>query len=212
MRASTTLAATAIAASAALLLTACGGSNPPSDKIVGAQGPASASTSSSPSSTANRPTFTFPPDMKYVFEGGPTSDPVKDQILSDNEQRIKSLDYAVITNNIKSPGLIFYSSDDALVSGYHWIKQELDGGYSLTGTSRYYNRSVAWMNGNSAGVSYCLDQSQEFGKVRKTGQVLKTTTSPVDFVLFNVRMQKNAAGVWQTNLVDSFEGDKKCQP
>src|SRR5207249_2266740 len=113
--------------------------------------------------------------------------------------------YAVITDNPKSPGMSFYSSDDALVSAYQWVKQELDGGsYTLTGTSRYYDRNVAWMNGSSAGVSYCLDESQEFSKIRKTGQVLKTPTSPEDFVLFNVRMQKNAAGVWQTNLVQSF--------
>jgi hypothetical protein len=212
MRGLTRLAATALAASAALLLTACGSSSPSSGKIVGAQGPASASPSPSPSSAAGRPTFTFPPDMKYVFEGGSTGDAVKDQILSDNEQMIKSEDYAIITDNLKTPGLSFYSTEDALVSAYHWIKQTLDGGYTLTGTSRYYNRNVAWINGDSAGISYCLDQSQEFGKIRKTGKVLKTPTTPKSFVLFIVRMQKNAAGVWQTNYVDSFEGDKKCTP
>jgi len=212
MRAPTTLAATAIATSAALLLSACGGSTPPSDKIVGAQGPASASPSSSPSSTINRPTFTFPPDMKYVFEGGSTGDSVKDQILSDNEQRIKSLDYAVITDDIKSPGLLFYSYGDALTSGYYWVKQELDGGYTLTGTSRYYDRNVVSVDGNSAIISYCLDQSQEFGKVRKTGQVLKTPTTPKSFDLFNVNMQKNTAGVWQATRVESFAGEPKCQP
>ncbi|MBV9026277.1 MAG: hypothetical protein JO362_21365 [Streptomycetaceae bacterium] len=150
--------------------------------------------------------------MKYVFEGGSTGDSVKDQILSDNEQRIKSLDYAVITDDIKSPGLLFYSYGDALTSGYYWVKQELDGGYTLTGTSRYYDRNVVSVDGNSAIISYCLDQSQEFGKVRKTGQVLKTPTTPKSFDLFNVNMQKNTAGVWQATRVESFAGEPKCQP
>src|SRR2546422_447726 len=83
------LPSAALTTAVALLLTACGGSSPSSGKIVGAQGPASASPSSAPSSTINRPAFTFPADVKYIFEGGPTGDRVKDQILSDNEQRIK---------------------------------------------------------------------------------------------------------------------------
>ena len=118
----------------------------------------------------------------------------------------------MITDNPKSPGLSFYSSGDALASGYQWVKQELDGGYTITGTSRYYDRHVVSADGSSAVMSYCLDQSQEFGKVRKSGQVLKTPTSPNSFVLFNVRMQKNTAGVWQTTYVQSYEGEKKCQP
>jgi hypothetical protein len=212
MRARTTLTASAIAAAAALLLTGCGGGSPSSDKIAGAQGPASTSPSAPSSSAANRPTFTFPADVKYVFEGGPTGEPVKDQILSDNEQRIKSLDYAVVTNNPKSPGLSFYSSGAALASGYQVVKEQLDAGYTITGTSRYYDLDVVSVSGNSAVVSYCTDQSQVFSKIRSTGKVLTTPATSDAYVLYNVRMQKDQAGVWQTTFVNSFQGDKKCQP
>ncbi|MEJ1196819.1 MULTISPECIES: hypothetical protein [unclassified Streptomyces] len=80
--------ATAFAATAALLLTACGGGDDKSqenDKIAGADtesSPAATSPSGAASDSADRPEITLPQGVKDVFEKWETGDAAKDAVLA----------------------------------------------------------------------------------------------------------------------------------
>ena len=94
------LATAAVGATAALLLTACGGGDDASkgnDKIAGADTGESASPSPSANGSAapGRPKIELPSDLTYTFEWPKTGDKEKDAVLADSEQFIKAVDMAI---------------------------------------------------------------------------------------------------------------------
>lgn len=210
--------AAALATSAALLLTACGGGDDKSsanDKIAGAD-TGDTKTSASPSATASgnveRPAIKLPKDMKNIFEGGKTGDPVKDAILYDSQERINSLDEAIDTRSLERPSFGFYSTGEAARSAAVWVQGFLDDGITWTGTVRYYDRKVTLQGENKAVLSYCSDESKAYNKNLKTGETSGEVDNPVDsLVFYTTRLKKNDKGVWQTTDVYSKRGASQCQ-
>ncbi|MFE0791335.1 hypothetical protein [Streptomyces mutabilis] len=216
-RPTTATAAAALTAAVTLLLSGCGGSGSEDsgkDKIAGADTGASASASPSPSASEDaidRPEIKLPSDVKNVFEGDATGDPVKDAVLADNERRINSIDEAIVVDAEKHPALEFYSKDAALMSAATYIKSFYDNNRSFTGETRYYDREVTLAKDGSATVTYCMDATGTYPKDRKTGKVDRSVTgSPSDYVFYNTRLEKNAEGVWQTTSVSSTDAAKRC--
>lgn len=213
----TLLAVAALTAAAALSLSACGSGDDNSkdkDKIAGADTGSGTSPSPSASSadTAGRPTIKFPSDARNVFEGQKTGDAKKDAVLADNAQRINSVDDAIFRGAVNTKALSFYSAEGALDSARTFIKGYLDDGRSWEGTTRYFDRQVTFRDDGSAAVVYCSDESKSFLKDRKTGKIEKTPTTSDSYVLYNTKLVKNAAGVWQTTKVISKRGADQCQP
>ncbi|MFJ3710783.1 hypothetical protein OG204_24325 [Streptomyces sp. NBC_01387] len=207
-----------LAAATALLLSACGGSDDnPKDmgKIAGADSgneKPSSSPSASPSDTAGRPNITLAKDMKNVFEGGTTGDPVKDAVLRDNEQRISSLDDAINARSLDRPAFNFYNAGDAALSAAKWVKGFFDSGITWTGEVRYYDRKVTSLKMNVATLTYCSDESKSYNKDLKTGKKSGEVSDPTDsLVFYNTRLKKNNDGTWQTTEVFSQRGSKQCQ-
>ncbi|MEU9067860.1 hypothetical protein AB0D60_13365 [Streptomyces sp. NPDC048306] len=220
MRTRTTTATAAAALTAvALLLTACGGGSDSDDsgkdEIAGADTGASASASPSPSVSedgVDRPEIKLPADVKNVFEGSKTGDPVKDAVLADNQRMIDSIDEAITVDAEEHPALKFYSKDNALVAAATYVQSFYEGGTTWTGTTRYYDREVTLDGKNAATVTYCGDETESYSKDRKTKKVKKTPGDADDYVSYNARMEKNSEGVWQTVNVVSERGAEKCQP
>jgi|SRR5882757_261704 len=218
MRVPTALAAACATTSAVLMLTACGGGDSnDSDKIQSAatdSSSASASASASPTATvlSGRPTITFPSDAKDVFEDQQTGDPVKDAVLADNAQWVESVDDAIFQGSSKTEAFGFYSTGKALESSITYIQGVLDKGYTWTGTVRFFDRKVTLLDGDTASVIYCSDESKEFPKHRDTGKIDNVATTSDSYVLYNTHLKKNAQGVWQTDNVLSDRGSKQCQP
>lgn len=209
--------AAALAAAAGLLLTACGSGdgNKGNDKIAGADTGSKKSASPSPSASADgidRPEIKLPADMKNVFEGRKTGDPVKDAVLADNERRINAVDAALATGDLKHSALAFYATDQALTGLCEYAKGNIDKNTSWAGTARYFDRQVTVFSKTSAAVTYCVDESQANLKNRKTNNVTKTETSPDSYVYYNTAMKKNKDGVWQTRDLSEDRGSQKCQP
>nr|WSX50407.1 hypothetical protein OG409_16500 [Streptomyces sp. NBC_00974] len=207
--------AVAAAAAATLLLTACGGGDSKAnDKISGTESsaPPSTSPSASPSDVAGRPKITLPADVKNVYEGWTTGDPVKDAILADVTNRANATDAAIANDEPESAAIPFYYQRDALIGASTWIAKFKKDDLSLTGTTRFYNPKIEMLGDTAAGVGYCTDESQGFAKERKTGKVLTTPVTKDSYVFYNVRMDKNQQGVWQTTQMDSKRGDKTCTP
>ncbi|MFC1257973.1 hypothetical protein ACIGKG_09795 [Streptomyces rochei] len=218
MRTRPTIAAAALTAAVTLLLSGCGGSDSEDsgkDEIAGADTGASASASPAPSASADgvdRPEIKLPSDVKNVFEGGSTGDPVKDAVLADNERMINSIDEAITVDAEEHPALKFYSKDNALIAAASYVQSFYEAGTTWTGSTRYYDREVTLSGENAATVTYCGDETKSYSKDRKTKEVKKTPGDADDYVSYSARVQKNADGVWQTTNVVSERGAEKCQP
>lgn len=166
--------AAALAATAALLLTACGSgddSSKDNDKIAGADtdGPSqSASSSAGPPSDAERPKIVLAKDMKNTFDGGKTGDPVKDTILYDNTQAIAAMDEAIDSRSLQKESFGTYLTGEAAKAAAVWVQGFYDDGITWTGEVRYYKRSVTSLEKNVATLTYCSDESKSFNKDIKT--------------------------------------------
>jgi hypothetical protein len=214
----TLLAAIALTAAAALSLSACGSDDSSkdknNDKIAGAD--AGSETSASPSSSAStgtgRPKIELPSDLKLVFEDTQTGDPVKDAVLADNAERMRSVDAAITGTDPKGEALSFYNTGKALEAALSWVGQFKEADATLTGEARYYDRSVTLKGKTSAVLTFCADESKGFSKDKKTKVVSKTPVTKNSYVLYNTRMDKNSDGVWQTSQIISTRGAAQCQP
>ncbi|MFF4837871.1 hypothetical protein [Streptomyces sp. NPDC001315] len=209
--------AAALAATAALLLTACGSSDGDSkanDKIEGADSgdTASASPNASATSSVQRPNVTLPSDLQDTFEDWKTGDSSKDALLADVQGAQTATDFAITQGSTKESALSFYYQGDALVTTSEWVQTFIDKGLSITGKIRYFAPRVTLSSDTSGSVRYCSDESQAFSKTRKTNKTNKTAVTDDSYVLYNVKVEKNKQGVWQTTDGLSDRGNKACTP
>ncbi|MET8944634.1 hypothetical protein ABZX30_13885 [Streptomyces sp. NPDC004542] len=209
--------AVALAATAAVLLTACGGGKDEgskgNDKIAGA-GTGGSTTSASPSAdgTVDRPKISLPSDLTDTFESWKTGDAKKDAILGDVAQRIDATNYAITQGDADEPALSFYYSGTALADAKDWVQSIAKDGYTITGANRYYNAKIDVFDSASAGVVYCEDQGKAYAEDRKSKKVHKTEVTNKSYVLYSTRVEKNKQGVWQTTKLTSQRGHKSCTP
>ncbi|MGW6256999.1 MULTISPECIES: hypothetical protein [unclassified Streptomyces] len=207
--------AAAFAATAALLLTACGSGDDSSkgnDKIAGADQGEKSSPSPSPTKDAGRPSITLPSDLSDKFVGWKTGDAAEDAVLADARERVDATNFAITEGNPELPALAFYYGGTALADARDWVASLTKDGYSITGVNRYYNAKVDVFDSASAGVVYCEDQSKAFAKDRKTNKIYKTGVDAKSYVLYTTRLEKNKQGVWQTTKLTSQRGHKSCTP
>ncbi|MFF3977828.1 hypothetical protein [Streptomyces sp. NPDC001828] len=213
-------AAAAIAATAALVLTACSSNDAKpqnSDKVAGAdQGGGSSTTPSASASasapSADRPKIELPADVTDSFDPVSAGDPVKDAVLSDNAEFVRALDAAITAGNPRLPALEYYTEGEGAVAANKWVKEFSDAGWTVTGSTRYYNRAVTVHSAKSASLSYCGDESKAFSKVVKTGEVKKTPATKNSYVAYGVQVTKNDKGVWEVTSIKSTRGAETCQP
>ncbi|MGW5351500.1 hypothetical protein ACWERV_13445 [Streptomyces sp. NPDC004031] len=220
MRAPHALAATCVAVSAALVLTACGGSKKDDGKIedpgkdVTTSAPAPTTTSAAPSPTASgakRPVITLPSDAKDVFEDAHTGDPVKDAVLADNAGYVLAMDEGVFKGTT-TENLGFYATEKGLANAISYVQGVHDKGLVWTGTVRFFDRKVTLEDADDASVVYCSDESKAFPKHVSSGKVDKSATTSRSYVLYSTHAKKSAQGVWQTTDIVSERGSKQCQP
>ncbi|MFE1337600.1 hypothetical protein ACFW6K_08010 [Streptomyces sp. NPDC058733] len=206
--------AAALAATAALLLTACGSGDSPkdNDKIAGAdQGEP---TKAPPSATTDpgRPDLSLPSDVTETFEGWKTGDKTKDAVLADAGHAQTAVTHAVVKGDPEDTALTFYQAGTALAGSQDWVKTIVDSGSTFTGAVRYYAPRIVVADQDTAAVTYCSDESKAFNKNRKTNKVDKTPVTNDAYVLYSTRLEKNAQGVWQTTKLQSERGNKTCTP
>jgi hypothetical protein len=212
----TLLAALTLTAAAALTLSACGSDDSSkskdNDKIAGADagGAGTASPTESAPQAAGRPEIKLPSDLTMSFEGGKTGDAVKDAVLADNAERMRSVNAAIAGTDPKAEALNFYNTGRALEAAAVWVDKFKKANLGITGTIRYYDRTVTLDGGKAASVVFCADESKGYAKDLKTNKPKVTTPSDEDFILYNTRLEKNSDGVWQTTRIVSTAGAKQC--
>ncbi|MER6078667.1 hypothetical protein [Streptomyces sp. NPDC001833] len=207
--------AAALAATAALLLTACGGGSDGSkgnDKIAGAGTEASGSPSPSASASAdkNAPSFDLPSDIKVTVEKQSTGDSTKDGVLRDLAYAAQARLEGLVKGDGQTANMSRYYAADALVYFDKQISETRKEGLTSTGSYRYYDFQVLDLKGQTATARYCEDQRQAFAKEIKTNKVHRTTPSNDDFIQISVQTAKDSRGDWQVRRVSWKKATAEC--
>lgn len=209
-------AATAFAAAAILMLTACEGS----DKTAGVeQGTAKRSESAKPSGAPaqDKPDgmdVSLPADMNLVFDWGKPKDKNEAAAMEDAGNCLRSIYRGVDKRTTKDAALIAYATGEGLHYGEVQINEWIKGGWTATGTRLHYDATTrSASNGSSVEVAFCSDASKFFGKEVKTGKVLKTKPSLKDFGYYKIIMVKVPSGdsLWQASKVFVETKATKCR-
>ncbi|MFE2584699.1 hypothetical protein [Streptomyces sp. NPDC059378] len=215
--------ATALAATAVLLLTACGSGDDKAsdnDKIAGAdQGSAtpkeSASASGAPAE--DKPDgvdVSLPKDMNLVFDWDKPKDKNEAAAMDDAANFVRAIYHGVDKRTSKDAAVTAYSTGEGLTYAKTQIDSRVDDGWTATGTRRHYQATTrSASNGNSVEVAFCVDSSKFYGKEVKTGEVVKTKPSTADFDYFKIVMVKypTGEGLWQASKVYVETKAEKCQ-
>ncbi|MFG2964527.1 hypothetical protein ACGFZS_14730 [Streptomyces sp. NPDC048288] len=223
MKRRTLPAAAALAATAALLLTACGSGDDKAsdkDKIAGAdQGTktptASASASGAPAE--DKPDgvdVSLPKDMNLVFDWDKPKDTNEAAAMADAANYVRAIYHGVDKRTSKVAAVAAYSTGDGLSYAQTQINDRVDGGWTATGTRRHYQATTrSASNGNSVEVDFCVDSSKFYGKVVKTGKILKSEPSIADYDYFKIIMVKlpTSDGLWQASKVFVEAKAAKCR-
>ncbi|MFF3711887.1 hypothetical protein [Streptomyces phaeochromogenes] len=204
--------AVVFAATAALVLTACGGSDDSSsDDIKGADkgsSSPSASASASASADVDRPKITLPKNFQLTFENWTSSDPETQALLTDAKEQLRA-GYAAIIANEPDGGeaLAFYDTKPGLSQDRQWIKTYTGKNLTVFGKLPAFDPKVSFAaNKKAASLSYCTDESKAYSKNRKTGEVAGNPAGTDPRISYNVSLAKNAQGVWQNLSTRSERG------
>jgi hypothetical protein len=209
--------AVALAASAGLLLTACGGGgSDSSDKIqpsaTGATTTTVAPTTPSQAADPNGPKFDLPSDVKIDFQDFDAGAPKNKDVLRDARYAITALLEAEATVHAKeTANFKRYWTGTSGATYADTIISRGRQGKVITGTYRYYAPTVAPNGQGAQVVSYCEDQRKAYAKDAKTGKATVTVPSLSDFRSWSLIMTKDSAGDWQVANYNWHQGVKKCQ-
>nr|WP_206327947.1 hypothetical protein [Streptomyces sp. S3(2020)] len=215
--------AAALAATAALLLTACGSgddSASDNDKIAGADQSSktpSASASASGAPAEDKPDgvdVSLPKDINLVFDWDKPKDKNEAAAMEDAANFVRAIYHGVDKRTSKVAAVTTYSTGGGLHYAQTQINDRVDGGWTATGTRRHYDvttRSAS--NGSSVEVAFCVDSSKFYGKEVKTGKVLTSKPSIADYDYFKIIMVKYPTdeNLWQASNVYVEEKAAKCQ-
>lgn len=223
MRATTVLAAT-LAAAAAFTLTACGGSGG-SDAIDGGSSSAPSTSASQTATTApptappvtEDPHLALPKDLKLVFDWPVPSDHAQAAALGNAANFLRSIAHGIVHRNVNEPLVGQYSQvgSGAMKYAQQQIRQAVHGGWTLTGTDRYYHPTVRLGSaGNGATVGFCDFDGKEYGRDVKTHKLVgSTAVNDSSYVYFTIVMAKFPTGhdLWQAVSVDAKEKATQCK-
>ncbi|MFG2964524.1 hypothetical protein ACGFZS_14715 [Streptomyces sp. NPDC048288] len=212
--------AAALAATAALLITACGGAGDDSRggiKIAGdaAAGSGSSSSSASPLSSAsadkNTPTFAFPSDIDTTVERRSIGNATKDAILRDVAYSAQARLEAFAKGDGHTANMNRYFAASALTYWTQRVATVRKDGLTVTGHYRFFDFAVEDVEKpGTAAARYCEDQSTAYGKEVKTGKVLHTKPSDNDFILITLQATKDSRGDWQVTQQHWKKADASC--
>ncbi|MFE9704666.1 hypothetical protein [Streptomyces sp. NPDC005930] len=218
-RSALTMTAATFAATAALLLTACGGGDEDAspDDIKGA-GTSSSSPSASASGPADvdRPDVSLPSDLKLAFDFERPSDADAAAALEDAANYVRALNHGITEQDVKDPAYGFYSAAGAARYAASQIQEYVDGGWTLTGEDRYYQATTSPVGegekSKSVLVTFCEDQSKAYGKEVKTGKVHRTAESPASYQKFSLLMApQQHSPVWRAQQITVEGKAEECR-
>ncbi|MFI8485901.1 hypothetical protein [Streptomyces rubrogriseus] len=212
-RSALTMTAATFAATAALLLTACGGEDSSPDDIKGAETGASSSSPSASASPASspgveRPAIELPSSFQLTFENWKSSDAKEQAVLNDAKEELRAGYAAIIANDPDSEAVSFYDTDSGHTQTKKWIKSYTDKNVTVIGKLPVFDPKVSLLDdGSTASLGYCTNESEAYTKHRKTGKVEGNPKDMDPEVYYLVTLRKSSQGVWQNASVRSERGE-----
>ncbi|MER5258974.1 hypothetical protein [Streptomyces sp. NPDC002855] len=212
----------ALAATAALLLTACGSEDDGSkdnDKIAGAdQGADKSKKSNEPSDAPaeDKPDgvdLTLPKDMVLVFDWDKPADKDEAAAMDDARHFVQSIYRGVAEQKVDDPAVATYATDKGLSYARTQIKGRVDAGVTSTGTRRHFQEKVRKSpNGSAVEVSFCVDSSKFYSKDVKSKKVRKGAPSAASYDFFKIVMNKfpGKDDLWRASVVFVTEKADQC--
>ncbi|TPQ22058.1 hypothetical protein [Streptomyces sporangiiformans] len=215
--------AAAFAATAVLLLTACGGGDGKSkdnDKIAGAdQGSKKPEKSADPSAAPaeDKPDgvdVSLPKDINLVFDWDKPKNKNEAEAMADAANFFRAIYRGVDKRTTKDAAVTAYATGEGLRYAQVQINEWIKGGWTATGTLRHYDATTrSTTNDKSVEVAFCADSGKFYGKEIKTQKLLKTEPSIEDFDYYKIIMVKFPTGkdLWQASKVFVETKAAKCQ-
>ncbi|MGW5737447.1 MULTISPECIES: hypothetical protein [Streptomyces] len=212
----------ALAATAALLLTACGSGDDGSkddDKIAGADqetGKAKKSDAPSAAQDETKPDgvdLTLPKDIDLVFDWTKPGDKDEAAALDDARHFVQSIYRGVAEQTVKDPAVSTYATDKGLTYARTQIQGRVDAGLTSTGTRRHFQDKVRKApNGEAVEVSFCVDSSKFYSKEVKSKKVRKGTPGAASYDFFKIIMSKfpGDEDLWRASVVYVTEKADRC--
>lgn len=206
--------ATALVASATLLLTACGGGgDDSSDKIEGA-GQGSAKPSASESKASDQPDLALPSDLELSFDFAKPSDPKHAAALDSAQNYIRALNHGIVKQDAEDPAYKFYSTSDAAGYAKSQIQAWIKGNWTPTGKDRYFKSEVSPVgDGKNLRAGFCRNQADYFSKKIKSGKINRTDENLDSYQKFSLLMTPpdKASKVWQVQQIRVEGRVKECK-
>ncbi|MDT7843740.1 hypothetical protein [Streptomyces justiciae] len=209
--------AAALAATAFLLLTACG--NGDSETSGPAQG---AETSQKSATRAVEPSedrpdgvdISLPAGINLVFDWTKPKDKNEAAAMDDAANFLRAIYRGVDKGTPEDAAVTTYATGGGLKYATTQINAYIDGGWTVTGTRRHYDATTrSSSNGESVEVAFCSDSTKFYGKETKTGKVLKTDPSIKDYSHIDIIMVKYPTGtdLWQASKVYVETESARCR-
>ncbi|MEY9486969.1 hypothetical protein RKD26_002763 [Streptomyces calvus] len=208
------ITAAALTTTAALLLTACGGSESPDDIKGADKESGSPSASASSATPADRPELSLPKDLKLVFDFDRPSDADHAAALDDAANYIRALDQGIAQQDLEDPAYRFYSTGGAQKYAKSQIEAWVEGGWTVTGEDRYFDATVEPVGeGKPVLVSFCRNQAKFYSKKIKTGKINYTEESLNSYQKFSLLMSpsEKSPSVWQARQIEVRGKVEECK-
>jgi hypothetical protein len=213
-RRTVTTAAVAFTATATLLLTACGGGGDDSSKgIKGADTGSGTPSASASKADSDAPDLSLPDDLHLVFDFAKPSDSQHAAALDTATDYIRALKHGIVKQNPDDPAYQYYSVGAAAKYAKSQIQAWVDGGWTPTGTDKYYDAETAKVGSTGVLVTFCRNQAKSFSKKIKTGKTHYTKESLDSYQKFSILMRplSDSAQAWKAQQVEVQGRVKECQ-
>jgi len=151
----------------------------------------------------------LPEDVALVFDWEAPEDPDEAAALAGAADYMRSIAKGVVEQDPDDPMYQGLSSGQARDYARDQIQQWVDGGWTKTGTDRYYDAEID-QAGEVIGVEFCRDNSEMHGKEVESGEIVpEEETGEFAFLShYSMTMAEapGAEGFWQATAIE-VEGD-----
>jgi hypothetical protein len=225
MRARTAAATAVLAATAALLLTACGGSGSnASDKISGAPATPTATSAGTSAGTAKAPAsgspvaidpaYKLPAGLNLTFDWALPADHVQAAALNAAANFMQSLVFGVVKQSVTKSGLGTYATGGAYTYAKQYVQLHVDARKTLTGADLFYRPAVKAVSSRTVvEVTFCENATKLYSRQIPTGKVHVTAPSDADYTSYDIVLAKAPAQTewWQAQSVNYKERAVECR-
>lgn len=223
MRARSALPAAALAATAALTLSACGGGSGGGDsKISPTAAPTAtataAATSAAPTTKGAAPTvdpsLALPGDLKLDFDWQLPADAAQAGVLTASADFMQSMVHGVVKQSVKGGGLNTYAQGAAYTYAKSYVQLHIAAKKTLTGTDHFFRPTVKLLAKNTAAeVTFCEDQSKLFSKEVATGKAHVTGADDRNYVSYQLILSLFRPGtqLWRAQSITTKERALECK-